>query len=82
MAVGADSLANKHVVVIGGTSGIGRAVATAASAAGSRLTIASRSSDKIKQTLGLLRADASGATVGLHGSTVRRRVLPTGGNNR
>lgn len=38
-------LAGKHVLVIGGTSGIGRSVVEHASAAGARVTAASRSAD-------------------------------------
>ena len=38
-------IAGKHVLVIGGTSGIGRSVVEQASAAGARVTAASRSAD-------------------------------------
>ena len=40
------SLENKHVVVIGGTAGMGRAVAAAAVHAGARVTIGGRSEEK------------------------------------
>lgn len=42
-----QSLASTRVLVIGGTSGIGRATAEAAIAHGARVTVASRSSEKI-----------------------------------
>jgi NAD(P)-dependent dehydrogenase (short-subunit alcohol dehydrogenase family) len=42
-----NSLAGAHVVVVGGSSGIGLAVARHAVAAGARVTIGSRSQDKL-----------------------------------
>ena len=41
------ALAGQHVVVIGGTSGIGRAVAEQALAAGARVTVASRTPEEV-----------------------------------
>jgi len=41
-----DTLADRHVVVIGGTSGIGLAVAQHAAASGARVTVASRTPDR------------------------------------
>ena len=52
------SLGDKHVVVVGGGSGIGRAVAEAAAAQGARVTIASRNAEKLAAA-----AQAIGGTV-------------------
>jgi len=51
-----ESIANKHVVVIGGTSGIGRAVAQQAAAAGARVTVGSRNKKRVDDTVALLGA--------------------------
>lgn len=62
------SLANTRVLVIGGSSGIGEAVARRSAEAGADVTIASRSTDKLARA-----AEAIG-----HG--VRTAVLDTGDN--
>jgi NAD(P)-dependent dehydrogenase (short-subunit alcohol dehydrogenase family) len=46
-----QTLAGSHVVVVGGSSGIGLAVAGAASAAGARVTVASRRPDRAAEEL-------------------------------
>ncbi|WP_035847358.1 SDR family oxidoreductase [Kitasatospora azatica] len=48
------NLAGQHVVVVGGSSGIGKAVAAQALAAGARVTIASRSAEKLAAAAGEL----------------------------
>ena len=48
---GRDALAGSHVVVIGGTSGIGLAVAAAAAAAGARVTVGARHVERVAQAL-------------------------------
>lgn len=53
------SLKNKHVVVIGGGSGIGFAVAEGALAEGARVTIGSTSAEKIAGAVKRLAASAS-----------------------
>ncbi len=58
-----ESLAKKHVVVIGGTSGIGRAIAQQASAAGARVTVASRNQKRVDDTVALLGPPAQGKVV-------------------
>jgi len=58
-----QNLQGKHVVVIGGTSGIGRAVAAEAAAAGARVTVASRKRDRVEQTVALLGKPVEGAVV-------------------
>jgi len=57
------SLSGQSVVVIGGTSGIGRAVAKAAFDNGASVHIGSSSPDKLEAALALLGPGASGATV-------------------
>lgn len=55
----------QHVVVIGGTSGINRGIAEMFAKSGAKLTVASRSQDKVDDTLKSLRkagADAFGFT--------------------
>jgi NAD(P)-dependent dehydrogenase (short-subunit alcohol dehydrogenase family) len=53
----AGKLAGKNVVLIGGTAGIGLAVARGALQEGARITISSSSSDKISKSVEQLRAD-------------------------
>jgi NAD(P)-dependent dehydrogenase (short-subunit alcohol dehydrogenase family) len=55
------SLSGKHVLVIGGSSGIGRAAAKAAAEAGARVTIAARTPDRLAK---------AAAEIG-HGATTR-----------
>jgi NAD(P)-dependent dehydrogenase (short-subunit alcohol dehydrogenase family) len=56
-------LADKRVLVVGGSSGIGLAVAEAAAAAGAQVAIASRSSDRIEAALGRIGRRAVGRTL-------------------
>lgn len=55
-------LRSRHLLVVGGSSGIGFATAKAALAAGARVTIASRSADKLKAAADVL---GDGATHGV-----------------
>jgi NAD(P)-dependent dehydrogenase (short-subunit alcohol dehydrogenase family) len=52
------SLAHTTVVILGGSSGIGLATATAAKAEGARVIVTGRSSDRLKSARTLLDADA------------------------
>ncbi|MFI5844519.1 SDR family oxidoreductase [Catenuloplanes sp. NPDC051500] len=54
---------SSRVVVIGGTSGIGLAVAQAAAATGAQVIVGSRAEESVKRALGALPAHASGAPV-------------------
>ncbi len=58
--------ADKTVIVIGGTSGINRGIAEAFAAAGAKVAVASRSKDKVDDTVAALQAagaaDAMGAS--------------------
>jgi NAD(P)-dependent dehydrogenase (short-subunit alcohol dehydrogenase family) len=56
-------LAGKHVVVIGGTSGIGRAVTEHAAAAGARVTAAARTTDSVVLPAGVARETVDLASV-------------------
>jgi NAD(P)-dependent dehydrogenase (short-subunit alcohol dehydrogenase family) len=58
-----SSIAGQHVVVLGGTSGFGFATAQAAAAEGARVSIASRSAEKLRNALDRLGNAASGASV-------------------
>ncbi len=58
-----EQLENKRVVVIGGSSGIGFAVAEAAKAAGARVVVASSTPAKVDAALARLGTGAEGATV-------------------
>ena len=58
-----DKLQDQRVVVIGGTSGIGFAVAEAAQAAGARVVLASRTQVKVDAALTRLASGAEGGTV-------------------
>jgi NAD(P)-dependent dehydrogenase (short-subunit alcohol dehydrogenase family) len=57
------TLDGKTVVVIGGTSGIGYAVAEAAQAAGARVVVGSKDTAKVKAAVDRLGANASGWAV-------------------
>jgi len=52
-------LSNKHVLVIGGGSGIGRAAALAAVKAGARVTLVGRRRDALDATVALLAGEAA-----------------------
>jgi NAD(P)-dependent dehydrogenase (short-subunit alcohol dehydrogenase family) len=54
-------LKGKHVVVIGGSAGIGKAVASGAAAAGARVTIGSRDGERVKAAV----AEIGGAAMGM-----------------
>ena len=57
------SITDQHVVVLGGTSGFGFATAEAAIAEGARVTIASRSAERVREALVRLGNAASGECV-------------------
>jgi NAD(P)-dependent dehydrogenase (short-subunit alcohol dehydrogenase family) len=57
------SLKGSHVLVLGGSSGIGLATATAAAAAGASVTVASRSSDKVSAAIAHIGHAAAGVTL-------------------
>ncbi len=56
-------LSNKTVLVVGGTSGMGYAVAQQALAAGARVMVASRSAEKVANAVAKLGGNASGIVV-------------------
>ncbi|HEY0436875.1 MAG TPA: SDR family oxidoreductase [Phenylobacterium sp.] len=63
--MGISPLNGQHVVIIGGSSGIGFAVAEAALAEGARVTIGSSDPAKVEAALARLGAGASGGAVDL-----------------
>ncbi|WP_171101571.1 SDR family oxidoreductase [Ruegeria sp. HKCCD7255] len=54
----------KTVIVIGGTSGINRGIAEAFAAAGAKLAVASRSQDKVDDTVAALKAAGAAEAIG------------------
>ena len=58
-------LANKRIVILGGTSGIGLAVAKMAANEGAVIVVASSSQDKVSRTKSLLPPSAEGGTLDL-----------------
>ena len=59
------TLDGTRVLIVGGTSGLGLAVAQAAAAQGARPLVASRRQASVDRALGLLPAGAEGLTVDL-----------------
>jgi len=56
----ASSLAGKHVAVVGGTDGLGRAIARLAASQGSAVTVVGRTNrDAGVANMGFMRADLS-----------------------
>jgi len=72
-------LEGQQVVVIGGSSGIGFAVAEAALAAGARVRIGSTSAEKIEAALARLGEGASGAVVDANDEASLAAFLGSGG---
>ncbi|CAE6510425.1 unnamed protein product [Rhizoctonia solani] len=58
-----ELLRDQKIIIIGGSSGIGRSVAAAALAHGASVVIASSSSDKVKSAVATLQQESKGATV-------------------
>lgn len=58
------TFAGKTVVVIGGTSGINRGIAEAFAALGAKLAVASRSQDKVDDTVAALQAAGAAEAIG------------------
>ncbi|KAG8680926.1 hypothetical protein FRC11_001813 [Ceratobasidium sp. 423] len=63
MSNSVELLRGQKVIIIGGSSGIGRSVAVATLAHGASVVIASSSSDKVKSAVALLQETSKGATV-------------------
>ena len=65
MTIASTNLRNQHVVLLGGTSGIGLATAHAALAAGASVTVVSSRSQRVAEALATLGDRARGYTVDL-----------------
>jgi NAD(P)-dependent dehydrogenase (short-subunit alcohol dehydrogenase family) len=65
MTQASGDLAGKHVVVLGGTSGIGFATAAAAAGEGARVTVASSQRSSVDRALAQLPATATGRALDL-----------------
>jgi NAD(P)-dependent dehydrogenase (short-subunit alcohol dehydrogenase family) len=72
----ADAIADQHVVVLGGTSGFGFATAKAALAEGAKVTIASRSAEKLRAALIRLGNAVSGECVDVTDKPMLESSLP------
>ena len=59
------TLKDKRIIVLGGTSGIGLAVAKAAATDGARVLVASRDGARVKRALTMLPAGAEGQVLDL-----------------
>lgn len=72
MTIGSTNLQYQHVVLLGGTSGIGLATAEAALAAGASVSVASSRSERVAEAVARLGDRVKGYTVDLsHESAVR-----------
>src|SRR6267154_747549 len=60
-----NGLQNKRVVILGGSSGIGLAVAEQAASQGANIVIASSNPERVQQAIGSLGGDAQGHTLDL-----------------
>jgi NAD(P)-dependent dehydrogenase (short-subunit alcohol dehydrogenase family) len=60
---GLGALRNTHVVVIGGSAGIGRAISKGAVDAGARVTIASRNAERVREAAAALGSSVAGGVV-------------------
>ena len=63
------TLKDKRIIVLGGTSGIGLAVAEAAATEGARVLVASRDGARVKRALTMLPAGAEGQVLDLSNAT-------------
>ena len=70
--------ANEHVVVVGGTSGIGLPLARAAHALGCKLTIAGRGAERASEIAKSIGPGVTGCHVDLEDAASIRPAWPTG----
>uniref|UniRef100_A0A0D9VJX3 3-dehydrosphinganine reductase n=1 Tax=Leersia perrieri TaxID=77586 RepID=A0A0D9VJX3_9ORYZ len=70
-------LKGRHVLITGGSSGIGLAMATAAAREGARVSILARNVARLEEARGAIRA-ATGQDVGVHAADVRDAAAVSG----
>lgn len=75
MTIATTNLQNQHVVLLGGTSGIGLATAHAALAAGASVTVASSRSQRVAEAVARLGDRAKGYTVDLSNESAVRALF-------
>jgi NAD(P)-dependent dehydrogenase (short-subunit alcohol dehydrogenase family) len=75
-----SALANKRVVILGGSSGIGLATAKAAAAAGANVVIVSSNQQRINEALSQLPANATGLTTDLNSEVAIKELFTRIGN--
>jgi NAD(P)-dependent dehydrogenase (short-subunit alcohol dehydrogenase family) len=75
MTVSSANLQHRHVVLLGGTSGIGRATAQAALAAGASVSVVSSRSERVAEAVARLGDRAKGYTVDLSNESAVRALF-------
>lgn len=75
MTIGSTNLQHQHVVLLGGTSGIGLATAEAALAAGASVSVASSRSERVAEAVARLGDRVKGYTVDLRNESAVRSLF-------
>jgi NAD(P)-dependent dehydrogenase (short-subunit alcohol dehydrogenase family) len=75
MTIGSTNLQHQHVVLLGGTSGIGLATAEAALAAGASVSVASSRSERVAEAVARLGDRVKGYTVDLSNESAVRSLF-------
>lgn len=75
MASKYQKLQNKHVVVFGGTSGIGFAVAEGALASGAQVTISSSNQSRVDEAVKRLKTDFPNSTIAGHATDLSKPTV-------
>ncbi|ROW07575.1 hypothetical protein VPNG_06845 [Cytospora leucostoma] len=75
MASKYQKLQNKHVLVIGGTSGIGFGVAEGALASGAQVTVSSSSQSRVDEAVKRLKADFPNSTIAGHATDLSKPTV-------
>ncbi|NUX54119.1 SDR family oxidoreductase [Paraburkholderia youngii] len=75
MTIGSTNLQHQHVVLLGGTSGIGLATAEAALAAGASVSVVSSRSERVAEAVARLGDRVNGYTVDLSNASAVRALF-------